>query len=137
MSSENAIDNEGWTTIVKKQRRITNPESKPTKYMYKWSDVITNKDTTLTSKEQALIKQEMFADPTLHIFCHCCQSVTISDVIRRSFFSCGKCYCCVGDNPAFDDDNWVEERVCSVGTFYKYNDDYHFTKDQDFYHNYN
>jgi hypothetical protein len=135
MSSENTIDNEGWATIVKKSRRITNPENKPTKYIYKWSDNITKKDTTLTSKEQELIKQEMLADPKLNIFCQCCQSGTISDVIRRSFFSCGKCFCCAGDNPAFDDDEWCENCIVSVGIFYKYNNDYHFTKDQDFYTN--
>ena len=136
MSSENAIDNECWTTVVKKQRKITNPspKSKP-KYIYKWTGNITKKDTTLTSKEQELIEHEMLTHPKLNIFCHCCQSDTISDVIRRSFFSCGKCYCCVGDNPAFDDEEWIENCVCSIGIFYKYNDDYHFTKDQDFYEN--
>lgn len=133
MSSENTIDNEGWTTIVKKQRKITNPESKPLKYIYKWSSNISKKDTTLTSKEQELIKQEMIADPELNIFCECCQCYTISDVICRTFFGCGRCYCCVGDNPAFDDDEWIENCTVRVGTFYKYNNDYHYKKDKDFY----
>lgn len=132
MSSENTIDNKGWTTIIK-QRKIANPESKPPKYISKWSGNITKKDTTLTPEEQELIEKEMLANPKLNIFCQCCQSGTISDVIRRSFFSCGRCYCCAGDNQAFDDDEWFENCVSSVGTFYKYNDDYHYTKEQDFY----
>ena len=130
MSSENTIDNEGWTTIVKKQRRIT--KYKPPKYICKWSDNVTKKNTTLTTKEQELIKQEMIAHPILNIFCNCCQSDIISDVIRRSFFSCGRCYCCVGDDPAFDNDEWFKNCVETTGPFYTYNKDYHFTKDKDF-----
>lgn len=135
MSSENNIDNEGWITIVKKKKRNANPESKPKKYICKWTDDVTEKDTTLTTEERELIKQETLAHPNLNVFCECCQANMISDVICRSFFSCGKCHCCVGDNPAFDDDEWVENCVRKVGIFCKYNADYHFTKDQDFYKN--
>ena len=136
MSSDNTIDNEEWTPIVKKQKKFTkaNPESKPTKYICKWSDNVTKKDTTLTIKEQELIEQEILAHPKLNIFCNCCQSALISDVICRSFFSCARCYCCVGDKPEFRDDAWFENCVCSEGIFYKYNKDYHFTKDKDFYY---
>ena len=134
-TSENTIDNEGWTTIVKKKRIITNfnPESKPTKYIYKWTGEVTKKDTTLTTKEQELLLHP--THPTLRIYCTCCQSDMISDLICRTFFRCNRCYCCVGDNPAYDDDEWFENCITSVGIFYKYNKDYHFTKDKDFYEN--
>ncbi len=158
MASENTVDDEGWTTVVKKQRKIgqrhfvktsaqeqkptadeptiveiTSHESKPPKYVCKWSGIVTKKDTTLTPKERELIKQEMLANPELNICCACCESYMISDLIRRTFFSCGRCYCCVGDNPAFDDDEWVENCTVTIGNFYKYNNDYHYTKNKDFY----
>lgn len=122
---------------MKKKKRITkldpNPETKPKKYISTWKANITKKDITLTNEEKELIKQELSTHPKLDIFCYCCQTVLISDIICRSFFSCGKCYCCVGDEPAFDDDEWIENHVCSEGVFNKYNNDYHFTKDKDFY----
>jgi hypothetical protein len=124
MSSKNAIDNEGWTTIVKKPRQII---SKPLKYTYKWIADVTKKDITLTPKEKKIL-----ANTELNIFCNCCQSHLISDVICRSFLSCGRCYCCVGDDPAFDLYEFHYE-----STFYKYNKDYHYTKDADFHENLN
>lgn len=130
MSSENTIDNEGWTTIVKKQRQIKITNSKPLKYIYKWTATVTKKDRTLTHKEE-----EILSNTKLNIYCNCCQSNLISDVICRSFFSCDRCYCCVGDDPAFDDDEWFENCVCTEGIFYKYNKDYHYTKDDDFHRN--
>lgn len=116
------VDDEGWTTIVKKQKKITESESRPSKYVYTWTAHVTTKDTTLTNKEQELIHQEMLSHPPLDIFCNCCHSNTISDIIRRSFF-CNGCFCCLGYNYTFDDMEAV---------FHKYNKDYHFTKDKDF-----
>ena len=121
------VDDEGWTTIVKKQRSITT--TKPPKYISKWKATITEKDTTLTMAEQEMISQ---ASLNVDIFCECCQSSLISDVICRSFFRCGRCYCCVGDDPSFDDDEYFENCVYREGVFYKYNKDYHYTKDNDF-----
>jgi hypothetical protein len=131
MLSNNDINDKDWTKIVKKLRKNVNSKSKPVKYIHKWTGNITKKDIILTSEEQELIKQEMLTYPTLKIFCNCCQYDTISDVIRRPFFNCNQCYCCLGDGSALD----TEEYCFGSATFYKYNDDYHFTKDQDFYKN--
>ena len=58
MTTENTIDNEGWTTKVKKKIKNKNPTNLPLKFTYKWNDIITKKDTTLTREEQELINQE-------------------------------------------------------------------------------
>lgn len=136
MTTENAIDNEGWTTIVKKKIKNKNPTNLPLKFTYKWNDVITKKDTTLTREEQELINREKMIHPDLGLFCKCCQPGFISDIICRSFFECGRCYCCAGDDPSYDDDEWFENCVHRRGIFHKYNKDYHYKKDEDFYENY-
>ena len=130
MSLENIINNEGWTIIdnKSKKRRITN--FKPPKYINKWFAEITKADTTLTPKEE-----EIIANTKLNVTCHCCYALLISDVLCRTFFSCNRCHCCVGDNPLFDDDEWFENCVHREGIFYRYHKDYHYTKDDDFYQN--
>ena len=121
---------EEWTTVQRKRRPRTT--FKPPKYIATWNADITKKDTTLTDEEKLLIQEEMRTNTNeqLIIHCYCCQSHIVSDIIRRSFFSCGRCYCCVGDNPLYDNDEWF---VRGCGEFHKYNKDYHYTKENDFY----
>jgi hypothetical protein len=114
-----------WTTISKTKKPAKNPESKPLKYTGRWTGIITKKDITLSEEEKEMVAP-------LNIFCNCCQTNLISDVIRRSFFSCGTCYCCVGDDPTFDN---LELCGFTQGVFRKYNDDYHYTNDDNFYKN--
>lgn len=37
-------------------------------------------------------------DNNYRIFCDCCQSWIISDIIKRQFESCGDCFCCDPDS---------------------------------------
>lgn len=44
----------------------------------------------------------IISEHTYTIFCYCCLSADIEEIINRPFTKCGVCYCCVGDDPAFD-----------------------------------
>ncbi len=37
-----------------------------------------------------------------YIFCYCCDSEEVSRIVKRQFISCGTCYCCVCDDPFYD-----------------------------------
>lgn len=56
---------------------------------------ICKSDYTLTENEEILVQNA-------NVFCNCCQPHLVEEIIKRSFTSCGTCYCCAGDNPSFD-----------------------------------
>lgn len=58
---------------------------------------IEEKDYTLSEKETKIV-----LNSKIETCCFCCGSDVIQNVIKRPFTSCGICYCCVGDDPAFD-----------------------------------
>lgn len=66
---------------------------------------ITKQDTELTDAEWQLLQ----ADTKLG--CYCCEEDRVSTILRRPFASCGRCYCCAGDDPSFDDDEWFDQCV--------------------------
>lgn len=53
-------------------------------------------DYTLTKNKEIMLK-----DTYIHC-CYCCESELIQEIIKRPFTECGFCYCCVGDDPNFD-----------------------------------
>jgi hypothetical protein len=71
---------------------------------------------------------------TFIIHCECCSSHIISDIIKRPFFDCGTCYCCAGDNPYFDDPEFVS-RIRRTGKFAYHNPKYHYSENNNFFHN--
>ena len=127
---EKEADNVGWTTVGKKKKPNPN-RHKPKKYVRKYCRELTPQDFTLTEQEKALIQHEQSANPNLKLFCNCCQSYLISDIIRRTFLSCGVCYCCAGDDPAADDPDFIEQ-MQSCGCMCEYNKEYHYTRDKEF-----
>lgn len=118
---------DNWT-VVNKKNKNKNKNKKPNKYLRSWNSYITKNDTILTTKQKKIIDDEKLKNPELinKLFCDCCNSSLISDIIHQSFFSCGKCYCCSGD--------FEYAKIVSTGTFYEYNKDYYY-KNNDDYHN--
>lgn len=61
--------------------------------------LLTKEDTTLTPEETAKVEEaghKLFC-------CLCCDNTKlISDIIGRQVYSCGTCYCCIGDDPYGD-----------------------------------
>jgi hypothetical protein len=63
---------------------------------------INKRDYTLSEKEEKSIVKAGVLD----MCCVCCSiGSQIKKIIKRPFTSCHTCYCCVGDNPQFDDRN--------------------------------
>lgn len=60
---------------------------------------INKHDYTLTEEENEILKQRGYNGRC----CCCCDSTRVEKIIKRPFSSCGVCYCCVGDDPFFDD----------------------------------
>ena len=58
---------------------------------------IEKKDYTLSEQEKKIVSSYQN-----ELCCYCCSSSYIEKIIKRPFTSCGVCYCCVGDDPAFD-----------------------------------
>lgn len=56
----------------------------------------------------------------------------ISDIIKRPFFNCDMCYCCVGDNPYFDNPVFVS-RIRRTGKFAYHNPKYHCSENNNFF----
>lgn len=76
---------------------------------------IKTQDYTLTPDEEQLVISAL--GPMY--CCSCCLVGAIRDVINRPFCGCHKCYCCVGDDPAFDDprtQTYVNESLTYVYT---------------------
>ena len=121
---------DNWT-VVNKKNKNKNKNKKPNKYLRSWNSYITKNDTILTTKQKKIIDDEKLKNPELinKLFCDCCNSSLISDIIHQSFFSCGKCYCCSGDNIESDE-------IISTGVFHEYNKDYYYKNDDNFYNNY-
>lgn len=137
--------NDKWNEIVSRNtlKKIKQcqkyPTKKPNKYIYFVNKEITKKDYTLTESERLLIEKvnkiERKKENSMFItHCECCSSHIISDIIKRQFFSCGTCYCCVGDDPNYDDTEFVS-RITREGTFKYYNPEYHYTKYDEFFDN--
>lgn len=121
---------DNWTVVTKKKKNIKNEKlnnknKKPKKFLRTWMAQITQEDTILTKKEKQIIKNELLKNPELHIFCDCCCSRLISDIICRSFFACGKCFCCAGDY-------YEGGEIYMTGFFHFYNKDYYYKNDDDF-----
>ena len=111
------MDNNEWTVVVNRKKKINPNKNKPRKFICTWRGSPTKKDWTL--------------------FCYCCMSDLVSDVICRTFVSCGTCYCCGGDDPIYDDEEFVKNCIIRNCFFGHYNKDYHYTKNNEFYNNYN
>lgn len=63
---------------------------------------INKRDYTLTKQEE----ERVYKSRALDMCCTCCSSsTTISKIIKRPFTNCHRCYCCVGDDPYFDNRN--------------------------------
>ncbi len=122
---------DGWTTVTKRRKENPN-KNKPKKFVRSWTSDITDWDITLTQKENDIIEKEKETNPELNIFCICCQNSLVSDIICRSVFSCGKCYCCSRDEVGCEENYFVNR----CGTFKEYNKKYYYKNDNDFYNNY-
>ncbi len=114
------INNE-WTLVKSKKNK--NPKLK--KYIRTWYATPTKKDMILTPEEKQLINESKFKNI---ICCNCCFSYIISDIICRTFVSCDRCYCCVGDDPTYDD-IWYINNITRIHKFNEYAKDYHYTND--------
>jgi len=121
-------ENNNWIIVKKKIKKNKNPK----KIVRRNYHQITKADRTLTNKEIELIEEEKNKNSKLFISCNCCDAMIISDIICRTFASCGKCYCCSGDNTMFDDEEWVDNNVTEYQYFETYNKNYHYTKDNEF-----
>lgn len=100
------LSDSSWITIKKKDRK--RDPNKQKKYLYVQTRSPDKSDLELTKKEQDLLDTEKDSNPNLKLIgCYCCDCYTISDVIRRSVHPCGTCYCCVGDDPRYDDSDWI------------------------------
>lgn len=102
-----------WTTVSRKNKKLVKSNSsrwtfhQHTKYgsfenfnpLENGYRLITKKDYNLTLEEQKLVKNsgyELFC-------CLCCDNTAkISKIIGRNVYSCGTCYCCIGDDPFGD-----------------------------------
>jgi hypothetical protein len=62
---------------------------------------INKRDYTLTKQEE----ERVYKSRALDMCCTCCSSTAISKIIKRPFTNCHTCYCCVGDDPYFDNRN--------------------------------
>lgn len=62
---------------------------------------INKRDYTLTNQEE----ERVYKSRALDMCCTCCSSTAISKIIKRPFTNCHTCYCCVGDDPYFDNRN--------------------------------
>jgi hypothetical protein len=119
---------DNWSVVVNKKSK---KNKKPNKYLRAWEAEIQEKDYTLTQNEEEIIKKEKLENPDLNISCNCCSSSLISDIIKRSFFSCGCCFCCNGCDLDF-----VPDIGISFGIFHEYNKDYYYKNDDKFRNNY-
>ena len=61
---------------------------------------IEERDYTVSDYEGKLV-----SDFNKELCCACCGSTIIEEIIGRPFTDCGRCYCCVGDDPSFDSPN--------------------------------
>lgn len=113
------MDNE-WTVVTRKKVN-TKINNKPQKFINKVYRIPIKKDMTLTEQEKELIKKEQQQNSKLNLFCYCCMSELVSDIICRTFISCGNCYCCGNGNTT----EFVT-RYCLVGS---YNKKYHYSQD--------
>ena len=137
---------DGWTVVKKKQRnrvkQVVEEEVEiESTYEYEYEDKryirvyeippgyrrFCEKDYCLTKREQDLIKNKMDEDEKNGCKwwgdCKCCNSGKISEILRRPFYSCGKCYCCAGDDPTMDGpdlriyiDDTTGAMYCTSGT---------------------
>lgn len=113
--------NNGWTVVTKKtkerakkdNKKVDNKKETKKEQRHKRSHErraanlqtvyaeglrpIRKSDFTLTRWEETKIKKEGGG-----IWCPCCQHVQIEHIIKRPFGACHACYCCAGDNPAFE-----------------------------------
>ena len=120
----NNTDNSSNTVVEKNNM-------KPNKYLRSWEAQIREKDYTLTPEEEEIIEKEKLENPDLNIFCECCCTDIISDIIKRSFFPCGMCFCCNGCDPDFEPVMGI-----SIGIFHEYNKDYNYKNNDKFENNY-
>lgn len=131
--------NDDWTIVNRKNKKNKpnkNIENKPNKFTKIIKREPTKRDILLTENEKKLLDQEI-SQNKLDIFCNCCCTHIISDIICRTIVPCGRCYCCAGDDPSFDDDEWVENNVRRICIFGEYNKQYNYKKDEEFFNNFN
>lgn len=131
-SKDNENANCNFTCVTSKRHK--KDKTKPKKYIHSYIREVTTKDCTLTENELELLKIEQDKNPKLNIFCNCCQDSLISDIICRTFVSCGNCYCCTYGDSLFDDDedNKPIKNTITIAKFNVYNKLYHYTKDEEF-----
>jgi hypothetical protein len=127
------MSNDGWTKVETKKK----PKNQ-TKVKVEVVDELKgfrrmkSKDYTLSEEEKEMLKGHE------NLFCYCCCVSEISKIIGRKLYSCGTCYCCSGDDPAFDMGDlemwvndqtgcvitrWVNEEYSYDEDYYEYNDD--------------
>jgi hypothetical protein len=90
-------DNEKWTTIKKKIRKVKPPRPQiPIKIKVTYRPLC-EKDCKLSDKEKLILKESNFQG-----MCNCCDASEISEIIGRKIYPCYRCYCCSGDEPCGD-----------------------------------
>ena len=102
----------GWIHVTYKK-----PYKTPKPKFHYYEKYIEPKDYTLTKEEEKLVECSDCSSK-----CVCCNYNIISDIIQRTVVPCGFCYCCVGDNPAFDDENTlriIENRIIQIKVYNK------------------
>ena len=83
-------------TYKKKSNKIQNDKQfKPT-----ITRLLVKSDYTLTNDEK-----EKYGEQLKEILCYCCFPHEVSEIIGRKFYSCHRCYCCVGDDPYYDQED--------------------------------
>lgn len=125
------INETEWENVSYRKPKKAN-HNLPKKYIRKYWKEITTNDKKLTIDENKMLEEEKIANPELNIYCYCCQVSEISDIIRRTLFPCGVCYCCVGDDPTYENKEWVNTCVKCTGWFMEYNPCYNYKNNQDF-----
>lgn len=81
---------DGWT-VVNRKKEYVSPYTETEKRKYRMKKMMSNYYPivcTLTKNDWTLINQH-----DLHIFCECCQSELLIDIIKKKY-KCNGCYCC-------------------------------------------
>ena len=111
-NEEDKVEQKQWWELSIADKKIAIAKAKEKKKLaeaYKLSRgipshfrPINKRDYTLTNQEE----ERVYKSRALDMCCTCCSSSTaISKIIKRPFTNCHRCYCCVGDDPYFDNRN--------------------------------
>lgn len=89
-----------WTVIGKKSKsKNKSTTNTPTLIPVNTTPLrrMKKSDYTLTVDEENLVNAS-----EIDICCNCCSAHLIEKIIKRPFYACHTCFCCVGDDPAFN-----------------------------------